>query len=103
MRLADLFENKEIEKILSEKYSYTPKDFYAQNSVFQYYEEEKIQKLEKELQEAKMIISNQEKHIRVLLDVKDNQQKYIENMQNSASWKMTKPLRTVKEKIEKKG
>ncbi|MCI9076281.1 MAG: glycosyltransferase [Dorea sp.] len=103
MRLADLFENKEIEKILSEKYSYTPKDFYAQNSVFQYYEEEKIQKLEKELQEAKTIISNQEDHIRVLLDVKDNQQKYIENMQNSASWKMTKPLRTVKEKIEKKG
>lgn len=103
MKLADLFEDKEMEKILAEKYSYTPKDFYAQNSVFQYYEEEKIKELEKELQEAKTIISNQENHIRVLLDVKDNQQKYIENMQNSASWKMTKPLRTVKEKIEKKG
>ena len=82
--------DQKMQKILEEKFNYTLKDYYEMNKVVQLIGErnfeQHIQKLEEENK-------NQKNHISVLLDLKDNQQKIIDDMENSISWKITKPLR----------
>ena len=57
--------------------------------------EEKINDLNNQIKELEEENKHQRDHISVLLDLKENQQKLINDMTNSLSWKITKPLRKI--------
>ena len=118
MKLEELFRDPETVKLLEEKYCYTPKEFYHQNTGWQYYSP----RLDVELKDKDEIISRlrreskfQKEHIESLMELKDLQQQHIGKletqvnnleaqvkwMEESASWKMTQPLRDAKKKLKK--
>lgn len=84
-------------RLLEEKYQFTLKDYYRLNGKAQFYSVALEEQIDAMLGEQK----EQEEHIRVLLELKDMQQRHIENMQNSFSWKVTKPLRKIKKMLLK--
>ncbi len=89
-----LFQSVEMTALLENKYQFTPKEFYKKNATHQYFQEEDFLKLEQKIKEL-------EAHVSVLLDVKEMQQKHIEALENSLSWKVTKPIRNLKNIVKK--
>lgn len=89
-----LFQSVETADLLENKYQFTPKEFYKRNSTHQYFQEEDFLKLEQKIKDL-------EAHVSVLLDVKEMQQKHIEALENSLSWKVTKPIRNLKNIVKK--
>lgn len=89
-----LFQSVETADLLENKYQFTPKEFYKRNSTHQYFQKEDFLKLEQKIKEL-------EAHVSVLLDVKEMQQKHIEALENSLSWKVTKPIRNLKNIVKK--
>lgn len=101
MKLEDLLNCPETCAVLEEKYQFTPKVFYEENKKKQYYSPDLYREeraLRKELEKMKEINKNQKDHIELLLSIKDQQQRAIEEMQNSFSWKVTKPIRNLRGK-----
>lgn len=89
-----LFQSVEMADLLENKYQFTPKEFYKRNSTHQYFQEKDFLKLEQKIKDL-------EAHVSVLLDVKEMQQKHIEALENSLSWKVTKPIRNLKNIVKK--
>ena len=58
--------------------------------------------LKYELQKVKESNKHQQDHINLLLELKDKQQKYIEEIQSSISWKLTEPIRKMRKKMNNK-
>lgn len=93
----ELLKCPETRTLLEEKYAFTPREFYQRNAghlYFQPQEEEHIRKMEQQ-------IHDMNHHIQVLLDIKEQQQRHIEALESSLSWKVTKPLRTLKGIVKK--
>ena len=87
------------------KYQFTPKSFYKENLKQQFYSYEiyrEIQELEYKVQDLEEKNKYQKEHIDLLLNVKDQQQKCIDEMRNSASWKITRPIRKAGDIIKNK-
>lgn len=104
MKLEGLFRDPQATEILETKFRYYPKDYYRQNTGHQYYSpalEDEIKKKDELIERLKKENEAQKDHIRVLLELKDHQQQYIRSIEESASWKMTEPLRVVKNKLKK--
>lgn len=91
--------DKEMFTILEEKFDFTPKNYYEMNKKIQMVGErsieEKINDLNNQIKELEEENKHQRDHISVLLDLKENQQKLINDITNSLSWKITKPLRKI--------
>lgn len=101
MKLEELLNCPETRAVLEEKYQFTSKVFYEENKKKQYYSPDLYREeraLRKELEKMKEINKNQKDHIELLLSIKDQQQRAIEEMQNSFSWKVTKPIRGLRSK-----
>ena len=105
MKLEELLNDPVISGILETKYQFTPKAFYRENLKQQFYSYEiyrKMQELEYLVQDLKEKNKYQKEHIDLLLDVKDQQQKCIEDIRNSASWKITRPIRKVGDIVKRR-
>ena len=110
-KLAELLNDDEIYPVLKEKYGYTPKRYYQENTQKQFYtsaDEKMIGDLREENKRLKVENDNQKDHVKVLLDLKDRQQMYINELEReldaikkSKSWKITQPLRKMKGKLNK--
>lgn len=110
-KLAELLNDDEIYPVLKEKYGYTPKRYYQENTQKQFYtsaDEGMIGELKEENKRLKLENDNQKDHVKVLLDLKDRQQMYINELEReldaikkSKSWKITQPLRKMKGKLNK--
>ena len=91
--------DKKMFNLLEEKFDFTPKNYYEMNKKIQMVGErsieEKINDLNNQIKELEEENKHQRDHISVLLDLKENQQKLINDMTNSLSWKITKPLRKI--------
>ena len=61
-----------------------------------------MQELERRVKEQTEKSKHQDAHIALLLEVKNQQQKQIEEMANSTSWKMTKPMRKIGDAVKQK-
>ena len=111
-KLAKLLNDDEIYPILKEKYGYTPKRYYQDNTQKQFYtksDDKLIEELKEENERLKQENGNQKDHVKVLLDLKEYQQaritaleRELEAMKESKSWKVTQPLRKVNEKLNRK-
>lgn len=111
-KLAKLLNDDEIYPILKEKYGYTPKRYYQDNTQKQFYtksDDKLIEELKEENERLKQENGNQKDHVKVLLDLKEYQQARIvaleremKAMKESKSWKVTQPLRKVNEKLNRK-
>lgn len=64
--------------------------------------EEKIQNLNNRIKTLEEENKHQKNHISALLELKENQQKLIDDMTNSMSWKITKPLRKINNTFKNK-
>ncbi len=105
MKLEELFAEPRLTKLLEEKFHYTPKDFYKESGKYLFYSPELEAERKRAREDVRRLTAENEgyrEHIKALLELKEAQQRYIEHMQNTASWKITKPLRDVKEIIRRK-
>lgn len=96
-KFEELFKSPKTRALLEKNYEFTPKVFYQRNAghlYFQPQDGEYIRKMERQIQEM-----NQ--HICVLLDIKEQQRNHIEALENSLSWKVTRPLRILKGIVKK--
>lgn len=98
MKLEVLLNNEETRKVLKEKYSYTPKDFYADNMQKQFYSDEMY---EKELYAAELEdtlsrkLAEKDERIRKLTHDNEKLDSQLKSILSSNSWKATKPLRSI--------
>ena len=103
--MEELLNKSDTRAILEKEYHFTPKMFYEENKKRQFYSYELYKKesdLRYELQKVKESNRYQQDHIDLLLEIKNQQQEYIEQLQNSISWKITKPIRKLKTMKRKK-
>lgn len=104
-KLAELLNDEKIYPVLKEKYGYTPKRYYQDNTQKQFYtveDKKKFEEMKEEKNRLQQEYEDQSNHVKVLLDLKNRQQEYIvaleqeiSAMKNSKSWKLTKPFRKV--------
>ena len=104
-KLAQLLNDGKIYPVLKEKYGYTSKKYYQDNTQKQFYtkkDEHMLDVLREENKRLKQENENQKNHVEVLIDLKEHQQMYIGElerelavMKNSRSWKVTRPFRKV--------
>lgn len=104
-KLAQLLNDGKIYPVLKEKYGYTSKKYYQDNTQKQFYtkkDEHMLDVLREENKRLKQENENQKNHVEVLIDLKEHQQMYIGElerelavMKNSRSWKVTRPFRRV--------
>lgn len=95
--------------VLKEKYGYTSKKYYQDNTQKQFYtkkDEYMLDELREENKRLKQENENQKNHVEVLIDLKEHQQMYIGElerelavMKNSRSWKVTRPFRKVVRRV----
>lgn len=105
IKMEELLNKSDTRAILEKEYHFTPKMFYEENKKRQFYSYELYKKesdLRYELQKVKESNRYQQDHIDLLLEIKNQQQEYIEQLQNSISWKITKPIRKLKTMKRKK-
>lgn len=105
MKMEEYMKDPDMRKILAENYQFTPKSFYKENTKHQFYSYElhrEMQELERRVKEQTEKSKHQDAHIALLLEVKNQQQKQIEEMANSTSWKMTKPMRKIGDAVKQK-
>lgn len=91
-KIEEMFHEEKYEKILKEKYNYTPKDFYQDNLKHQFYSAyifDEIEKLRTENNTTLTEIVNLKKQNAYL-------KAHIKKMESTKSWKITKPLRETK-------
>ena len=124
-KMEELMKNPDIVTVLEEKFSYTPKDYYKQSvrplfatedilGELEYLRrlrpmlEERIEGMEQarlvqieENQKLREKIAGQELMLADQNLMLTEQQKVIESMENSTSWKITKPLRNAKKILRK--
>ena len=88
--LEEYVNDKHMLEILEDKFNFTLKDYYEMNKKVQLIGErnyeERILKLEEDNK-------NQKNQILALLELKEHYEMLIKNMEQSMSWKITKPLR----------
>ena len=99
IKMEELLNRPDTCAILEKEYHFTPKMFYEENKKRQFYSYELYKKerdLRYELQKVKESNRHQQDHIDLLLEIKNQQQEYIEQLQNSISWKITKPIRNLR-------
>lgn len=100
-----MLNDSKIYSVLKEKYGYTSKKYYQDNTQKQFYtkkDEYMLDELREENKRLKQENENQKNHVEVLIDLKEHQQMYIGElerelavMKNSRSWKVTRPFRRV--------
>lgn len=117
-KLGELMNDEKYGRVLREKYNYTPKKYYEETCkkiLWVKKDNEWKQELEQELEKQKEDLKNKEEHIQKLLEIKELQQNHIikveqelevfrqklHAMEESRSWKMTQPIRKLKEKVRK--
>ena len=117
-KLGELMNDEKYGRVLREKYNYTPKKYYEETCkkiLWVKKDNEWKQELEQELEKKKEDLKNKEEHIQKLLEIKELQQNHIikveqelevfrqklHAMEESRSWKMTQPIRKIKEKVKK--
>lgn len=117
-KLGELMNDEKYGRVLREKYNYTPKKYYEETCkkiLWVKKDNEWKQELEQELEKQKEDLKNKEEHIQKLLEIKELQQNHIikveqelevfrqklHAMEESRSWKMTQPIRKIKEKVKK--
>ena len=108
-KLAQLLNDGKIYPVLKEKYGYTSKKYYQDNTQKQFYtkkDEHMLDVLREENKRLKQENENQKNHVEVLIDLKEHQQMYIGElerelavMKNSRSWKVTRPFRKVVRRV----
>ena len=108
-KLAQLLNDGKIYSVLKEKYGYTSKKYYQDNTQKQFYtkkDEYMLDELREENKRLKQENENQKNHVEVLIDLKEHQQMYIGElerelavMKNSRSWKVTRPFRKVVRRV----
>ena len=108
-KLAQLLNDGKIYPVLKEKYGYTSKKYYQDNTQKQFYtkkDEYMLDELREENKRLKQENENQKNHVEVLIDLKEHQQMYIGElerelavMKNSRSWKVTRPFRKVVRRV----
>lgn len=98
--------DKKMFNLLEEKFDFAPKDYYEMNKNVQMVGErnyeEKIQNLNNRIKTLEEENKHQKNHISALLELKENQQILIDDMTNSMSWKITKPLRKINNTFKNK-
>lgn len=105
-KMETLLNDPKIRETLEIKYGFTPKSFYQETKKNLYYTYElhqKLRELEWKVQDLTEKTKHQQDHIDLLMAVKDQQQRQIESMENSTSWKMTRPVRKMGSVIRRKG
>lgn len=117
-KLGELMNDEKYGRVLLEKYNYTPKKYYEETCkkiLWVKKDSEREQEREQELKKEKEDLKNKEEHIQELLKIKGLQQKHIfkveqeleslrqklHAMEESKSWKITQPIRKLKEKVKK--
>ena len=113
-KLGELMNDEKYGRVLREKYNYTPKKYYEETcKKILWVKKDNEWKLELEKQKEDLKIK--EEHIQKLLEIKELQQNHIikveqelevfrqklHAMEESRSWKMTQPIRKIKEKVKK--
>lgn len=105
MKIEEYMKNPVMRKVLEEKYQFTPKSFYKENTKHQFYSYELYHEIEMLKRQVEGLIEkskHQDEHITLLLEIKKQQQQQIEKMTNSTSWKMTKPMRKLGDVVKNK-
>ena len=105
IKMEELLNKPDTSAVLAEKYHFTPKMFYEENKKRQFFSYDLYKQehdLKYELQKVKESNKHQQDHINLLLELKDKQQKYIEEIQSSISWKLTEPIRKMRKKMNNK-
>lgn len=96
-KIEEMFREEKYEKLLEEKYNYTPKSYYKDNLSHQYFSPY-IREEEKELREENA--ENIKKIDELNMEVNHLKQ-HLSNMENTISWKITKPLRNGKARLNR--
>ena len=113
-KLGELMNDEKYGRVLREKYNYTPKKYYEETCKKILWVK-KDNEWKQELEKQKEDLKNIEEHIQKLLEIKELQQNHIikveqelevfrqklHAMEESRSWKMTQPIRKIKEKVKK--
>ena len=113
-KLGELMNDEKYGRVLREKYNYTPKKYYEETCKKILWVK-KDNEWKQELEKQKEDLKNKEEHIQKLLEIKELQQNHIikveqelevfrqklHAMEESRSWKMTQPIRKLKEKVRK--
>lgn len=113
-KLGELMNDEKYGRVLREKYNYTPKKYYEETCKKILWVK-KDNEWKQELEKQKEDLKNKEEHIQKLLEIKELQQNHIikveqelevfrqklHAMEESRSWKMTQPIRKIKEKVKK--
>lgn len=117
-RIEELMENPETARVLEDVFHYTPKDYYRQTDKRLYItddlvceleylrrlsamQEERIRQMEESSQKMWDQLEQYQQTIAEQYQTIVEQQDVIHQMQESASWKITKPLRSVKKVLTK--
>ncbi|MCP1108637.1 glycosyltransferase [Ohessyouella blattaphilus] len=96
--LERLYQCDENVEVLSNQYSYSLFDYYADNAKKQYYSIETIKEIERYKEEKSSLMAHKDS----LQDMVTEQQKVIVSMKRSTSWRVTKPLRAIKDLSNKR-
>ena len=113
-KLGEVMNDEKYGRVLREKYNYTPKKYYEETCKKILWVK-KDNEWKQELEKQKEDLKNKEEHIQKLLEIKELQQNHIikveqelevfrqklHAMEESRSWKMTQPIRKIKEKVKK--
>ena len=113
-KLGELMNDEKYGRVLREKYNYTPKKYYEETCKKILWVK-KDNEWKQELEKQKEDLKNKEEHIQKLLEIKELQQNHIikveqelevfrqklHAMEESRSWKMTQPIRKLKEMVRK--
>ncbi len=112
-RLTELLNHENTRKILEQDYSFTPKDFYAYTGSDFYgtpvSSEKKLKRLQQELSDVRQQYEDMRQQCKIseqncqalILEVQ-NAKSQLEAIQQSTSWKITKPIRSVMDRLHKK-
>ena len=113
-KLGELMNDEKYGRVLREKYNYTPKKYYEETCKKILWVK-KDNEWKQELEKQKEDLKNKEDHIQKLFEIKELHQNHIikveqelevfrqklHAMEESRSWKMTQPIRKIKEKVKK--
>lgn len=112
MKLEELLRKPSMMKLLKEKFNYSLKDYYVENTKCMFYTDElneekeslinRINDLERRETELEKVLHDNKEYSNWLEQVVENKNQLIETVENSTSWKLTKPLRAVGRVIRRK-
>ena len=112
-QLTELLNHENTRKILERDYSFTPKDFYTYTGSDFYgtpvSSEKELKRLQQELSDVRQQYEDMRQQYKIseqncqalILEVQ-NAKSQLEAIQQSTSWKITKPIRSVMDRLHKK-